>query len=132
MKTIENFKKENELTNEMMEELKSCYESPYNEHADLSFVNWLYAIKEVRKRVTDPVAQIGIKDAQKINKTLVEDGYLKFHSSIKDAELSEYVWLNSNVSKSVFSNGITVYTNHSNKIVNSPIGKLGAYEYKVG
>ena len=46
MRTIENFKKENELTNEMMEELKDCYESPYNEHADLSFVDWLYAIKE--------------------------------------------------------------------------------------
>lgn len=71
-------------------------------------------------------------NAQKINKTLVEDGYLKFYSSIKDAELSEYIWLNSNVSKSVFSNGITVYTNHSNKNVDSPIGKLGAYEYKVG
>ena len=30
----------------------------------------IYAIKEVKKRVTDPVTQIGIKDAQKINKTL--------------------------------------------------------------
>lgn len=46
MRTVENFKKENNLTEEMMEVLRDCYESPTNEFNDMPYEEWLYELKE--------------------------------------------------------------------------------------
>ena len=44
MKSVENFKKENNLTSEMIDYLKHCYENPWNEYKHLSFVDYLYEL----------------------------------------------------------------------------------------
>ncbi len=47
IKSIDNFKKENELTDEMVNTLKEFYNSEANTFfKDLNFVDWLYAIKD--------------------------------------------------------------------------------------
>lgn len=45
VKSIENFKKENDLTDEMMDTLHRYYENPWNEYKHLSFVDYLYELK---------------------------------------------------------------------------------------
>ena len=47
IKNIDNFKKENELTDEMVNTLKEFYDSEANTFfKDLDFIDWLYAIKD--------------------------------------------------------------------------------------
>ncbi len=67
----------------------------------------------------------------KIKKILTEDGYAKIYNSILGASLDNYTVTNG-LAKSVFSNGVTIYSNISDGVVNSPIGQLQPYEYKVG
>lgn len=45
IKSVENFKKENKLTDEVIQHLKRCYENPWNEYKHLSFVDYLYELK---------------------------------------------------------------------------------------
>ena len=46
MKTEKNFQKEQGYTEEVMDVLRWCYNSDYNEHKDLSYIDWLYYLKE--------------------------------------------------------------------------------------
>lgn len=59
---------------------------------------------------------------------LIEKEYVKMYSAVKDAELVSYEINDDLVSKSVFSNGKTVYVNQSSKSANTPVGELKAYE----
>ncbi len=70
-------------------------------------------------------------NAPKINETLVKDGFIDIYNSVADAALVEYE-LDGAIAKSVFSNGVKIYTNLSSKAAKSPVGKLQPYEYKVG
>lgn len=45
-KTVEDFKKENELTDEMIKTLHDFYISPWNQFKNLSFIDFLYFIKD--------------------------------------------------------------------------------------
>ena len=40
-------------------------------------------------------------------------------ASVKDAEITEHVYLRENLVKTVFSNGVTVYVNYSDSDVNA-------------
>lgn len=44
VKTVDAFKKEHNLTDDDIDELKQYYENPWNEHRDLTFVDYLYAL----------------------------------------------------------------------------------------
>lgn len=68
-------------------------------------------------------------NAELINKTLSEYGYSELYSATADAQIVSYDIVSSAVSKTVYSNGITVYTNHSGASVNSPVGELEAFEF---
>ena len=46
IETVENFQKENELTKEMIDTLYEFYISPWNKFKNLSYVNFLYFIKD--------------------------------------------------------------------------------------
>lgn len=67
-----------------------------------------------------------------IETILKKDGYTDYFSKISDAALERYEILENGVSLSVFSNGVKVYTNHSEKTCQSPIGELSAYEFRIG
>lgn len=71
-------------------------------------------------------------NAQDINDTLVKDGFIEQYNAVANAELTGYELLSDGVAKSVFSNGVVIYTNLSSKAANSPVGVLKPYEYKLG
>ncbi len=71
-------------------------------------------------------------NAQKINNTLVEDGFMKQYSAVADSALIEYELIEGVVAKSVFENGVVIYTNLSSKAAQSPVGELQPYEYRLG
>lgn len=55
--------------------------------------------------------------------------YNRLFSAISNAGIESYEILSSQVSKTIFDNGVIVYGNHSNKSVETEIGELGAYEF---
>lgn len=57
--------------------------------------------------------------------------YKELFQKIKNAQISRYEVIDRNVSKTVYSNGIAVYTNYSYTPVNSPVGELEAYGFFV-
>ena len=71
-------------------------------------------------------------NSSKINKALVEDGFMNTYNAVKGASLDSYTLLKSGVAKSVFSNGTVIYTNLTAKAVKSPAGVLQPYQYKIG
>ena len=68
---------------------------------------------------------------QKINNTLVKNGFMDQFSLVKDAALIRYELINDAVAKSSFENGVVIYTNLSSEVAQSPIGELQPYEYKL-
>lgn len=68
-------------------------------------------------------------NADKIYKTLVENGYAELYSSISDSLLISYELSKNGMSISKFSNGKTVYVNQTDATVTSPVGEIGAYEF---
>lgn len=48
---------------------------------------------------------------------------------IKGQTLVDYEYISEEVSKTTFSNGVVVYTNHSAQTAASPLGELSAYEF---
>ncbi len=71
-------------------------------------------------------------NAEKINNTLVQDGFMKQYSAVADAALVDYELIDGAVAKSVFENGVVIYTNLSSKAAQSPVGELKPYEYIIG
>ncbi len=64
-----------------------------------------------------------------INESLVKNKYIGLYYSVADAVIDSYELLSDGVSKTVYSNGITVYVNHTADSVNCPVGTLGAFEF---
>lgn len=69
-------------------------------------------------------------DREEYIKESVEQ-YKELFKKIKNARIDRYEALDNSVSKTVYSNGITVYTNCSNTPVESPAGELEAYGFFV-
>lgn len=67
-----------------------------------------------------------------ISEILKDKGYIEHYNTLKGATIENYALLENNVSATTFSNGTTVYANHSAYDAESPIGTLKAYEYKIG
>ena len=67
-----------------------------------------------------------------ISEILKDKGYIDYYNSVKGATIEKYTVFENEVSATSFSNGVTVYANHTAYDVESPIGTLKAYEYKVG
>lgn len=70
-------------------------------------------------------------NAELIKQVVFEKGYNKLYSATSDAELMKYTLLSSGVTESEFSNGVTVYVNLTANKVQSPVGELGPYEFKM-
>ncbi len=66
-----------------------------------------------------------------IKETLIEKEYLKIYSAIENAKFVDYEINEEMVSKSTFDNGKVVYVNQSEKTVNSPVGELDPYEFRI-
>lgn len=64
--------------------------------------------------------------------TLKTKGYDDIYSKIYDAEFVSYKILDNGVYVSTFSNGNVVYANLTDSDVDSPIGLLKSYEFKIG
>ena len=62
-----------------------------------------------------------------INKSLKQ--YKDIYSAINGSKIESYDYIDENVTKTVFENGIVVYANHSSKTVNSPVGEIGGYGF---
>ncbi len=70
-------------------------------------------------------------NAPVIKKNLVDDEFVSVYNKTNGAALVNYK-ISKGLAKSVFSNGVVVYTNLSHNVVNSPVGKLQPFEYKIG
>ena len=62
-----------------------------------------------------------------INKSLGQ--YKDIYSAINGSKIDSYDYIDENVTKTVFENGVVVYANHSSKTVNSPAGELYGYGF---
>ena len=68
------------------------------------------------------------------NKSLVKtalDKYAKIYKAINNSKIADYQILENNVTKTVFENGVVVYANNSSDTVNSPVGKLSGFDFKM-
>ena len=59
------------------------------------------------------------------------DSVMAAYNKVNGAALVNYK-LTNGLAKSVFSNGVVIYTNLSNNVVKSPVGNLQPFEYKIG
>ena len=59
-----------------------------------------------------------------------ESEYVRCFKAIKDSSIASYELLDNNISKTVFTNGVVVYANHSGKSVQTEFGDFNAYEFK--
>lgn len=64
-----------------------------------------------------------------IHNTICESDYCKIYSSTYDSDISGFRWLSNGVSETSYSNGVLVYTNHTDAEAESPVGILNAYEF---
>ncbi len=72
-----------------------------------------------------------VDNDDRIKKTLIDDDFISVYNKVNGAALTEYK-LTKGLAKSVFSNGVVIYTNLSNNVVKSPAGSLQPFEYKIG
>lgn len=72
-----------------------------------------------------------VDNKEKIKNTLVNDDFISTYNKVNGAALVNYK-LTNGLAKSVFSNGVVIYTNLSNNVVKSPVGNLQPFEYKIG
>jgi hypothetical protein len=57
--------------------------------------------------------------------------YLEIYNKVCDSSIDTYEILENGISKTVFANGVTVYANHTELNVQSSIGILAPYQFKV-
>lgn len=69
---------------------------------------------------------------KKINDTLIKDKFVDYYNAVADSKLVKYELINNQVAKSIFENGVVIYTNLSDEVVTTEIGELQPYEYKLG
>lgn len=65
-----------------------------------------------------------------IRKIFNDKGYMEYFDKVSGSQIKNYS-LEGSISTTVFENGVTVYTNHSETESDSPAGKLGAYEFVI-
>lgn len=68
------------------------------------------------------------------NRQLIKESvndYINFINSISNAGIERYEVLPNGVSKTIFDNNVVLYANHNSVAVESPIGVLEGYGYKV-
>ena len=70
-------------------------------------------------------------NADGIYEALVTNGYAKIYSAIADSQIENYSMLDGAVSATTYSNGITVYVNHTNTTAISPVGELAPYAFSM-
>lgn len=58
--------------------------------------------------------------------------YSKIYDKIAGQKIDKYEFLDDNVTKTTFENGVTVYANHSSFEVDSPVGKLEGFGFMIG
>lgn len=57
--------------------------------------------------------------------------YSEIYSAVNNSLIASYDILESGVTKTVFENGVVVYANNTSDTVNSPIGELKAFEFRM-
>lgn len=70
------------------------------------------------------------------NKALVQEalthcGFLEYYEKTADSVMTKYELLGNGVSATYFENGVVLYANHTAETVESPVGELDAYMFKV-
>lgn len=53
----------------------------------------------------------------------------EYYSAIEGQTITDYEFVSEHVTKTTFSNGVTVYANHSEGVAQSPLGELEAYGF---
>ena len=56
--------------------------------------------------------------------------YSDIYSKINGSFIKDYIILENGVTKTIFSNGLEIYANHTNTNVETAIGVLGPYNFK--
>lgn len=64
-----------------------------------------------------------------INETVCKavNSYSEYYAKISGARITQYLFLDGNITKTVFDNGVVVYANHSSTDVMSEVGLLSGY-----
>ena len=58
--------------------------------------------------------------------------YMSAYEKINNSNIERYEILGNGVTKSIFANGVSVYANHTNEKIQSPVGDLEPYQFVVG
>ena len=125
---------------------KSLYSNPINSEANLNKavaksvaygMGLGYYITDDYVHESDDLEEfklyqtVFVDNKEKIKNTLVNDDFISTYNKVNGAALVNYK-LTNGLAKSVFSNGVVIYTNLSNNVVKSPVGNLQPFEYKIG
>lgn len=57
--------------------------------------------------------------------------YSEIYEKVAGVKIDRYEFVDDTVTKTVFENGVTIYANHSSKAVQSPVGELAGYGFKM-
>ncbi len=60
--------------------------------------------------------------------SILSNGFSENYSNLCNALFDRYELINNSISKSHFSNGVSVYVNHTGESVESPVGQIGPYD----
>ena len=59
------------------------------------------------------------------------DKYNEVYKAINNSNIKSYDILENNITKTVFENGVVIYANRSSDTVNSPIGELSGFDFRM-
>lgn len=68
-------------------------------------------------------------NAESIKKTMVNSKFSEIYLAVRNAEIVDYEIISDGVTKTLYSNGRSVYVNHTDKQTECPLGVLEAYEF---
>ena len=58
--------------------------------------------------------------------------YMDVYEKIRGAAIERYEIVEKDITKTIFTNGVVLYANHSNETVQSTIGTLEPYQFMMG
>ncbi len=68
---------------------------------------------------------------EQVETLLINSGYDKIYSQVKDLKIINYETYTNGLSKTTFEGGKTIYVNHTNATIDSPVGSLKGYEFSI-
>lgn len=89
-----------------------------------------YDVSFMENNLTELYAALFVDNKELIEKLLKTD-YPKLINSVSGASIVSYEMISSAVARTIYDNGVTVYTNLTDTSADSPVGILDAYQFSV-